>query len=102
MNTKNNCTADALSDRQIGEKFGSNNAHNNTHSVIHLESQAFMTGQEDILAEIKRQTSNEMEPPDPILKNIMGFTNESPLDQNFLKKEKDDSLPSNSPLNYDF
>ena len=93
MNTKNN-QVDAFSDRQqYGDKFSSNYGHNNTHSVIH---------QDDTLADLKRQDTADLLGGGPVMKNIMGFTNESPLDQNFLRKDKGDSLPSNSPLNYDF
>ena len=86
-------TADAFSDKQqYGDKMSNINGHNNTHSVIH---------QEDALAELRRQDTGDAMAA-PVMRNIMGFTNESPLDQNFLRKDKDNSLPSNSPLNYDF
>ena len=39
---------------------------------------------------------------DPVYKNFMGFNSESPLDQNFLMKSNDNSIPSNSPLRFEF
>ena len=95
MNTKNNQALDAFSDRQQhGDRLSNLNGHNNTHSVIH---------QEDTLADLRRQDTGDILPAGPVMKNIMGFTNESPLDQNpFLGKDKDSSLPSNSPMNYGY
>ena len=81
MNFKQLYSQDTFSDRQgNGEKY--NNAHNNSQSVVR-------TDEYDKIAE-------------PVFKNIMGFNNESPLDQNFLTKDNENSMPSNSPLRFEF
>ena len=53
------------------------------------------------MLDMKRQNNGEA---GTVMKNIMGFVNESPLDQNFLRKDPDNSMPSNSSPNnlYDF
>ena len=83
---------DVYSDKnQLLDKFSAN-PHNNTHSIIQ---------QEDILV-LDRKNPSELN-DEPIMKNFMGFVNESPLEQNFLgQKDKDSSLPSHSSMNYQF
>ena len=95
---KMSANQDVFSDKNnYGDKFTNSQAHNNTASVIH---------QDDILADINRQKTgnSEVHLDEPVLKNIMGYGNESPIDNDnlFFGQNKDGSLPSNSPLNYNF
>ena len=75
---KMSANQDVFSDKNnYGDKFTNSQAHNNTASVIH---------QDDILADINRQKTgnSEVHLDEPVLKNIMGYGNESPIDNDNL------------------